>query len=207
MPRKKAEERMPVVSMHMPEELLEEVDGLVRQGLFPSRGEAIRFAVWELIREKLQHQQPQRVVANRKKMALISFHMTRKALEVLKSLTEERGVTVSDLVREAVHRLVRDVAGREIVWRDESELRVTKAVEDVASKINRGGIIEKHELYSYLFETYKLSYHEIYNKFLPKLREALQRKNLVLIENEVGDFVVIDIMKLVKERKKVVAHA
>ena len=54
MPRKRAEERMPVISMHMPEELLEEVDGLVRQGLFPSRGEAIRFAVWELIREKLR---------------------------------------------------------------------------------------------------------------------------------------------------------
>ena len=34
------------------------------------------------------------------------------------------------------------------------------------------------------------------------LREALQRKNLVLIENEVGDFVVIDVMKIVRGREK-----
>ena len=141
------------------------------------------------------------------RMPTVAFHIPKRILEELESLARERGTTVSELVRVAVADLIKNVGGKVVPDpRRERELRIMRAVEDVAGKINRGGIIDKHELYSYLRER-GLSNYEIIDKFMPRLREALQRKNLVLIENEVGDFVVIDIMKLVKERKKVVAHA
>ena len=135
------------------------------------------------------------------RMPTVAFHIPKRVLEELESLARERGTTVSELVRVAVADLIKSVGGRAVLDpRRERELRIMRAVEDVAGKINRGGIIDKHELYSYLRER-GLSNYEIIDKFMPRLREALQRKNLILIENEVGDFVVIDIMKIVRGRK------
>jgi len=54
MPRTKAQEKMVLLSVHLPKQLLEELDRLVAEGLFPSRSEAIRTAVWELIRRESQ---------------------------------------------------------------------------------------------------------------------------------------------------------
>jgi deoxyribose-phosphate aldolase len=136
------------------------------------------------------------------RMPTVAFHMPQKMLEELESLAREKNTTVSELVRVAVADLIKNVSGVAVPNpRMEREKKISNAVEDVAGKINRGGIIDKHELYSYLRENHRLSNYEISDKFMPKLREALQRKNLVLIENEVGDFVVIDIAKLVRSRK------
>jgi hypothetical protein len=145
------------------------------------------------------------------RMPTVAFHIPQRMLEELESLARERGTTVSELVRVAVGDLIKNVSGKVVLNpRRERELKITKAVEDVAGKINRSGIIDKHELYSYLREKHGLSNYEIIDKFMPRLREALQRKNLILIENEVGDFVVIDVMKIVRSRKAragVVAYA
>jgi len=54
MPRTKAKEKMVLLSVHLPKQLLEELDRLVAEGVFPSRSEAIRTAVWELIRRENQ---------------------------------------------------------------------------------------------------------------------------------------------------------
>ncbi len=136
-------------------------------------------------------------------MPTVAFHIPQRMFEELESLARERGTTVSELVRVAVADLIKNVSGKVVLNpRRERELRIMRAVEDVAGKINRAGIIDKHELYSYLRENHRLSNYEISDKFMPKLKEALQRKNLVLIENEVGDFVVIDIMKIVRSRGK-----
>jgi Arc/MetJ-type ribon-helix-helix transcriptional regulator len=42
---------MRVVSVHLPDALAEALEALVRAGLFPSRGEAVRAAVRELLKE------------------------------------------------------------------------------------------------------------------------------------------------------------
>jgi Arc/MetJ-type ribon-helix-helix transcriptional regulator len=39
------------VSAHLPDECVERLDGLVRAGLFPSRSEALRAAVRELLKK------------------------------------------------------------------------------------------------------------------------------------------------------------
>jgi len=49
MPKTKAKEKMVLISVHMPKQLLEELDEMVKQGRFPSRSEAIRVAVRDLI--------------------------------------------------------------------------------------------------------------------------------------------------------------
>ena len=49
MPKTKAKEKMVLISVHIPKQLLEELDEMVKQGRFPSRSEAIRVAVRELI--------------------------------------------------------------------------------------------------------------------------------------------------------------
>jgi len=54
MPRTKAKEKMVLLSVHLPKQLLEELDRLVAEGVFPSRSEAIRTAVWELVRRESQ---------------------------------------------------------------------------------------------------------------------------------------------------------
>lgn len=49
MPRTKSEEKMVLISVHVPKQMLEDLDELVRSGVFPSRSEAIRVAIRDLI--------------------------------------------------------------------------------------------------------------------------------------------------------------
>ena len=49
MPRMVSKDKMILISVHLPKEMLRELDELVRQGRFPSRSEAIRVAVRDLI--------------------------------------------------------------------------------------------------------------------------------------------------------------
>ena len=47
MPRTKSQEKMVLISVHLPRQLLEELDKLVKKGVFPNRSEAIRFLLRE----------------------------------------------------------------------------------------------------------------------------------------------------------------
>jgi len=49
MPKTKSKERMALISVHLPKQMLEELDELVSQGVFPSRSEAIRIAIRDLL--------------------------------------------------------------------------------------------------------------------------------------------------------------
>jgi antitoxin ParD1/3/4 len=49
MPKTMAKEKMILISVHLPMQMIQELDELVRQGKFPSRSEAIRVAVRDLI--------------------------------------------------------------------------------------------------------------------------------------------------------------
>ncbi|MCC6019872.1 MAG: ribbon-helix-helix domain-containing protein [Thermoproteaceae archaeon] len=49
MPRSKSKERMALISVHVPRKMLEELDELVRRGIFPNRSEAIRAALRDLL--------------------------------------------------------------------------------------------------------------------------------------------------------------
>ena len=49
MPKTKAKEKMALISVHIPKQMLEELDELVSQGVFPSRSEAIRIAIRDLL--------------------------------------------------------------------------------------------------------------------------------------------------------------
>ncbi len=49
MPRRKGTNTMVLVSMHIQRQALEEIDELVKQGIFPSRSEAIRYAIRKLL--------------------------------------------------------------------------------------------------------------------------------------------------------------
>ena len=49
MPRMVSKDKMILISVHLPKEMLQELDELVKQGRFPSRSEAIRIAVRDLI--------------------------------------------------------------------------------------------------------------------------------------------------------------
>ena len=40
---------MVLISVHLPQKMLQQIEELVRQGLFPSRSEAIRSAIRELL--------------------------------------------------------------------------------------------------------------------------------------------------------------
>jgi Arc/MetJ-type ribon-helix-helix transcriptional regulator len=50
MPRKK--ERMILISVHVPIQMLSDLDSLVAQGLFPSRSEAIRIAIRDMLHKE-----------------------------------------------------------------------------------------------------------------------------------------------------------
>ncbi|MFP3239960.1 MAG: ribbon-helix-helix domain-containing protein [Caldivirga sp.] len=53
MPKTVSERKMVLVSLHIPVQMLEELDDLVKTGVYPSRSEAIRVAIRDLIlREK-----------------------------------------------------------------------------------------------------------------------------------------------------------
>jgi len=49
MPKTKAKEKMVLISVHIPKQMLEELDELVKKGVFPSRSEAIRIAIRDLL--------------------------------------------------------------------------------------------------------------------------------------------------------------
>jgi Arc/MetJ-type ribon-helix-helix transcriptional regulator len=49
MPKTKAKEKMVLISVHLPKQMLDGLDEMVNQGRFPSRSEAIRVAVRDLI--------------------------------------------------------------------------------------------------------------------------------------------------------------
>ena len=51
MPRTKAKEKLILVSFHIPKQMLEKLDDLVKKVLFPSRSEAIRLAIFELLQK------------------------------------------------------------------------------------------------------------------------------------------------------------
>jgi Arc/MetJ-type ribon-helix-helix transcriptional regulator len=68
MPRTKSEEKMVLISVHIPRRMLEELDELARSGLFPSRSEAIRVTVRDLLikeREKRVRREARTVVSER----------------------------------------------------------------------------------------------------------------------------------------------
>ncbi|KUO91606.1 MAG: ribbon-helix-helix domain-containing protein [Thermocladium sp.] len=49
MPKTKSKEKMVLISVHLPKQILEELDELVKRGIFPSRSEAIRIAIRDLM--------------------------------------------------------------------------------------------------------------------------------------------------------------
>jgi len=68
MPRTKSEEKMVLISVHIPRRMLEGLDELAKSGLFPSRSEAIRVAVRDLLikeREKRARREARTVVSER----------------------------------------------------------------------------------------------------------------------------------------------
>jgi len=53
MPKTVSKRKMVLVSLHIPVQMLQELDSLVKTGAYPSRSEAIRVAIRDLIlREK-----------------------------------------------------------------------------------------------------------------------------------------------------------
>jgi Arc/MetJ-type ribon-helix-helix transcriptional regulator len=54
MPRGRGTNTMELVSAHIQKQALEEIDELVRQGMFPSRSEAIRYAIRKLLAKELK---------------------------------------------------------------------------------------------------------------------------------------------------------
>ena len=68
MPRSKSGVRMMLISVHIPRRMLEELDELAKSGLFPSRSEAIRVAVRDLLtkeREKRARREARTVMGGR----------------------------------------------------------------------------------------------------------------------------------------------
>lgn len=63
MPKNKGQEKMALISVHVPKRMLEELDELVRKGIYPNRSEAIRAAIRELLyKESLKPTPKQQVV-------------------------------------------------------------------------------------------------------------------------------------------------
>jgi len=59
MPRSVSKGKMMLISVHVPRQMLEELDELVRRGVFPSRSEAIRIAIRELLLRENSRQRQQ----------------------------------------------------------------------------------------------------------------------------------------------------
>jgi len=51
MPKSINNEKMEVVSIHIPKQMLEQLDQMVKLGIYPSRSEAIRAAVREFLKD------------------------------------------------------------------------------------------------------------------------------------------------------------
>ena len=56
---------MQLISINMPKETIEGLDELVRQGTYPNRSEAIRFAIRDLLKEEVWRKQHQSVNISR----------------------------------------------------------------------------------------------------------------------------------------------
>jgi len=63
MPRTKSKERMVLISVHLPKQMLEEIDELTSQGVFPSRSEAIRIAIRDLLYKEREQKKMNNVVS------------------------------------------------------------------------------------------------------------------------------------------------
>jgi len=53
MPRMVSKDKMILISVHLPRQMINELDEMVKQGRFPSRSEAIRIAVRDLIHREI----------------------------------------------------------------------------------------------------------------------------------------------------------
>jgi len=51
-------ERMVLISVHIPKQMLDELDELVREGRFPNRSEAIRTAIRDLLLREKERKKP-----------------------------------------------------------------------------------------------------------------------------------------------------
>ncbi|MEM1663907.1 MAG: ribbon-helix-helix domain-containing protein [Pyrobaculum sp.] len=58
MPRSKSQDKMSLISVHVPKKMLEELDELVRRGIFPNRSEAIRAALRDLLYKEVFKARP-----------------------------------------------------------------------------------------------------------------------------------------------------
>ena len=65
MPKSKSNEKMVLISVHLPKAMLEEIDEMVSQGVFPSRSEAIRIALYNLIRQENRRKLPYILIPGR----------------------------------------------------------------------------------------------------------------------------------------------
>ena len=63
MPRTKSKERMVLISVHLPKQMLEEIDELASQGVFPSRSEAIRIAIRDLLYKEREQKNMNNVIS------------------------------------------------------------------------------------------------------------------------------------------------
>jgi antitoxin ParD1/3/4 len=51
MPKSIKNEKMEMISIHIPKQMLEQLDQMVKLGIYPSRSEAIRAAVREFLKD------------------------------------------------------------------------------------------------------------------------------------------------------------
>ena len=134
---------------------------------------------------------------------VISFHVTRWMLEEMDRLVKEgRYPSRAEVVRVAVAELLRKLRMRgdgggdcpggdeNIIWRVMSnEERVIRSAQELASRINRAGIIDREELYAFLEERGIVG-PSSRRRFLRVLAEELGKKNLRLVVTN-RDFVVV----------------
>lgn len=64
MPKSKAKEKMVLISVHVPKQMLEELDELVKRGIFPSRSEAIRIAIRDLLLREAERSKKEEFVTD-----------------------------------------------------------------------------------------------------------------------------------------------
>jgi Arc/MetJ-type ribon-helix-helix transcriptional regulator len=57
--KKEKREKMVLISLHVPKYYVEVIDDLVRQGVYPSRSEAIRDAIRQLLERHFYEAEPQ----------------------------------------------------------------------------------------------------------------------------------------------------
>lgn len=55
MPKILTDKKMTLITLHLPKPLLDKIDELVKSHVFPSRSEAIRFAIIKMLQDRLDH--------------------------------------------------------------------------------------------------------------------------------------------------------